>query len=426
MILHTCHVQLPSKLDEQPKFFKETRKKLLQVGFVSVSDELAKHFRKYADFLGFDVSPPLDFGGLADLFSSPEQKALCHLYMEQTPNGVLIEMHLIAQDKADLSKILEACNCLEYMQKVNDGTFQEARIIEQLSDRLQNISPNGKLLADKNIASFLSELYNPEIRSSIVPIVETWGGEGAPLKLIIQRLSTGKSGSKRKDEISKLVTESGLFDSAYLITCNKCEIPTLEFHSETEAKQALQQSTSRKCMVCREGQMQITNAYKVKEAVAKGLQQGLWLEKLVYDTVEPYAAFARQGRMIETFELDVVAVTCARTILMECKDKSFGQNDYVNLSAKADEIDADVIGVVTTQPIHENVKRLIDRRKGEARRNIFVIEDIKDSSQISSHIENEMNKIKQTYIQRLLSATDARPFRRYPSSLARLRPYTRY
>lgn len=125
--------------------------------------------------------------------------------------------------------------------------------------------------------------------------------------------------------------------------------------------------------------------------------------------------------MVESFELDVVAMIHSKIVLVECKDTSFGQNDFVNLSAKAEEIDADVIGVVTTQPLHENVKGLIERRKRDAERSVFVIEDVQEPDRIRSGIQNEVENLKRDYIQEILHGDD--PYvSRYGALYRRRRP----
>ena len=128
---------------------------------------------------------------------------------------------------------------------------------------------------------------------------------------------------------------------------------------------------------------------------------------MAYDALKPLCVFAAAGQMVETFELDVIAVGYSRVILLECKDTSFGQNDFINLNAKAEEISANTIGIVSTQPLHENVVRLIERTRAQTGRVIFTIQNTEDSTSISSQIEREMTNTRNEYLRQLLSPTEA-------------------
>ena len=94
-----------------------------------------------------------------------------------------------------------------------------------------------------------------------------------------------------------------------------------------------------------------------------------------------------------------------KVILLECKDTSFGQNDFINLNAKAQETKADVVGIITTQPLHENVKRLLERTNKQSRLNIFYSENTDNREKIEAAVKNQMDSVRDTYIQKLFNPT---------------------
>ena len=284
--------------------------------------------------------------------------------------------------------------------------MREAQLVQNLANRLTD-SPNGKMLKDERITASLTTLYDTEIRDSIRAVVQLYGRDAIPQSAITERVSKLMPSKKASNLVKKLVSEQQLFEKRYVLACNSCGTPVLEFSDQEGAVHSLEGTTTRKCKICDEGNIQVVEAHAVKEAVYKGLEQGLWLEKLAYDAVKPLSVFADMGQMVETFELDVVAVSCNRIILLECKDTSFGQNDFINLNAKAEEIEADIIGIITTQPLHENVNRLIQRTKEQTPTTIFTVHNSDDSAEISSQIEAEIAKIRRDYLRQLLSPTEA-------------------
>ncbi|MGD0205769.1 MAG: hypothetical protein ABSB57_04960, partial [Dehalococcoidia bacterium] len=64
---------------------------------------------------------------------------------------------------------------------------------------------------------------------------------------------------------------------------------------------------------------------------------------------------------------------------------------------------AEVVGIVTTSPLHENVKRLVDgqtqRRQGEW----LVAHDMEDAAQIARTVAGWVSDLKQGYLRRLFS-----------------------
>jgi len=92
------------------------------------------------------------------------------------------------------------------------------------------------------------------------------------------------------------------------------------------------------------------------------------------------------GVMHDNDELDVVGVGLNKSILVECKDGAFGQNDLYSLMIQAGDIGSDVVLIVTTQPVHSNVKTTLDKYKERGRRVMKIIEG--DSMKIKNELNN--------------------------------------
>lgn len=401
MFLYVCHLFPPERL-----LLPEIKQRLYNAGFVSVTDELATAFRNRVGFLGLEIAPPLAIPEDSEILAANEGQGLCHITVGMAEKEKpFVDIHIIAPDADTGSRLADLCHCFADLGNARQGTLREVQLIETLTNRLTD-SPNGKMLKDESITAVLAELYDPEMRNSIRSVVQMFGQDAAPQKAIIDRFGQVMAGKKASTLFKKLLGEEKSFDRRYVLACSSCGTPMIEFVSQEAAAHSLETTSSRKCKICDEGDIRVIEAYSIKEAVYKGLQQGLWLEKLVYDLVRPLCIFAVVGQMVDTFEMDVVGVGYGRTILLECKDTSFGQNDFINLNAKADEIEAEVIGIITTQPLHDNVNRFIERTKQQTRRTIFIVHDSEDAATISSRVQEEMTNIRNEYLRQLLSATE--------------------
>lgn len=93
----------------------------------------------------------------------------------------------------------------------------------------------------------------------------------------------------------------------------------------------------------------------------RALKQGLWLEHLVADICLQFTPDVWAGQMADLFELDVVAMIDGQTLLFECKDSSFGQNDFLVALKKAHDVEASTLLLLSTRPFHPNVIRAINK-----------------------------------------------------------------
>lgn len=401
MFLDRCHFLIESLS------LQDIKQRLCEAGLLSVRDEMSKVFNNMVCFVDADLTAPIDIPTDSEILTRPDGKGLCHIYILQDldsrrPNAV--ELHIIASNESIGVELMKTCGCFADITNAERGTIREVGLVRHLSDKLAD-SANGKMLKDEDILAFLPILFEPQVRNSVREVSQLYGQDAVPQSAVTAIMSKKLPRKKSSAMFKKLTNELKLFDRRYVIVCDDCATPVLEFSNKEKAGQVLEATSSKKCKVCDQGKMQVVEAYALGQPVYKALQQGVWLEKLTYDSVKPFSVFAAAGQMLDTFELDVIAVGYDQIILIDCKDTSFGQNDFVNVNAKAKEIEANVIGIVTTQPINENVRRLIDRTKQQTSTTIFTVENTEDSDKISSQIQAEVGKLEKEYVRRLLGST---------------------
>ena len=374
MKLQSWHVPTTEKVS-----FGEVKKCLLSKAFVSATDEAAKTFRKYTEPLKVTIAFPFITLPSSDLLARPDTNSLCYVELvEEVEETRCVNLIIASEDELVGSQLLADCESAFGGEKAIKGTLQEAQIAESLKKRLKE-GTHGKLLNNPEFTPSFEILCDPAIRQQIRPFVGTFGDSavsGAFIEEVLPRRSELK-----KSEIRRLINNENWFSKQFSIGCNKCGASTLAFSTREEAQESLSHSTSHRCFMCEENALGIVEVFALKEALLKGLQ-GLWLEHLVYQTMQPISLLSMGGKEIEGFEVDVVSLTCEKVILFECKDTSFGERDFWMSVPKAQTLNADILWIVTTQPLHDNVKKAIDRQKAQARFAILITEKLGDQQGI--------------------------------------------
>ena len=120
------------------------------------------------------------------------------------------------------------------------------------------------------------------------------------------------------------------------------------------------------------------------------VQQGLWLEFLTREVMERHCSKVWAGRILGSNEIDVVGTLSDYTVLVECKDRSLGLNDLIVTINKANEVGAEVIIFMTTQPLHANVKRKIPSLRSSIA-DCASLEVISDKT--ARNLESQLSKI---------------------------------
>jgi len=397
-----------SVAEADPALMARVRQAFTDEGFLSVGDELSavlnRHFGKYGLPIGVPGYDPELFDTLADL----QGRLLCRVALERSvalARGR--DMHLVISVVCDGEEGIERATAILWrcidQQSARGGRPEESRQAERIRSSLQALSPNGKLLADPTMGPVVRQLYDVQARRLLRRIVDTFGTEPATGEALLRAFAMRGAGRPPKKALTELLEPDGMFRQSYLIGCGDCGERALTFATRRQAERALKQAADRRCSFCRRGTLAVLDAYAASEAAAKALQQGLWLESLVHETLQPESLVALAGRMLGAFELDVACVIYGHVLLVECKDAPFGQNDYVNLVVKAQELGADVLGVVTTNPLHENVKRLVADQTQRGERGWLVADDMQDAPQIAATVAGWIQQLRDGYLRQLFS-----------------------
>ncbi|MBA7478517.1 hypothetical protein ES707_13942 [subsurface metagenome] len=408
MELQSWHIPITEE-----RSFKEIKECLLSKGLISMVDEAGRVFQKFTEPLGISISFPLVASPFSDLLSRPDNDALCYFELiEDAKEAQWLNLIIASKNESAGSQLLADCQSVLGQEKVIKGTIQEEQIAESFREHLKE-GTHGRLLSDPDFTSSLDILYDPVIRKQLRQF--DIFGDSAISGALIEDLIPEVGGLK-KSEVRRLINDEKLFSKQFSIGCNNCGASTLVFSTKEGAQAAFTNSTSRKCFRCNKD-LQIVETFTLGDAILKGLTQGFWLEYLVHRIVQPKSMLSVAGIVMENFELDVVSLTCEKVILYECKDSSFGERDFWMSVPKAQRLDADILWIVTTEPVHENVKKAIEWQKEQARFEIFIIENLADQQSIESAISERLDQVRNDFLANVFIREP--DLYRYPLSLRR-------
>lgn len=391
-----------------PAVVGRLRQAFIDEGFSSVGDELSavleKHFAKYGlpvDVAGYDSER-------SDTLADPEGRVVCQVSLEagahMHPSAQTLVVSAVCDPEGGEERVMAIVSRCIDQSLPKPGLPYETSQVERITNSLRNLSPNGKLLADPAMGPVLSQMYDIHGRRLLKRIVSAFGTEPATRDQLLRAVTVPGGGRPPKKALAALLDADGLFRESYLIGCPDCGERALAFARRDQAERTLKQAADRTCSFCRAGRLAVVDAYAASEHAAKALQQGLWLESLVHETLQRESLVALAGRMLEAFELDVACVAYGNVVLVECKDAPFGQTDYVNLVVKAQELRADLVGIVTTNPLHENVKRLVAGQTERGEREWLVVDNVEDAAQIAATVAGWIQRLRDGYLRRLFSS----------------------
>jgi len=387
MNLYTYHCNLQKAASFEnllPKISKS-----LGQSFSPILGEAVRWSEKQLADIDLKVSVPI-YNENTEVFVNKESKhAFAFRLNSFYPNNFVL-------DVLEFSEKKETENIIQLIEKaievsIKESSFLEATLLERVRKRLGKLSPNGKMLADDNLRQGIRRLYNDSIRSKIAEIIDTYGENTLSLEAIKGLLK------EKKSIIKEFCDNSDLFVKKYVIACNECGTPYLTFANKEKAKNALAESNNY-CANCgKKDALNVVEGYGVVETVRRGIQQGLWLESLVSDVVSEFTQQIWAGQMVDTDELDGLSIYCDKIILIECKDTSFGQNDFYVTAMKAQDIGADIVVIITTHEIHPNVQNNIDRYNKESERTFKIITKT-STKEIKSSLEDFLKETQNKYV----------------------------
>ena len=290
------------------------------------------------------------------------------------PKYGILEVFIAYENKMILENIIKIIKEDPSTGELKEGTYIETKKISQYDKELKKLSPHGKFLRDKNNVNLCKKLCDDKIRKLIGNIISKF--ENLPLPLDLIKTEIAKK-TEEKEIVEKICNDPDLFEKKYVFVCKKCGFPS--FHISFDDKETAEKvlaSSSFNCpnRECNSDEAIIEKVFVVKKNVIKIIKQGIWLEYMIEEILNTEMRKVWVGVMHDNDELDVVGVGLNKSILVECKDGAFGQNDLYSLMIQAGDIGSDVVLIVTTQPVHSNVKTTLDKYKERGRRVMKIIE----------------------------------------------------
>ena len=294
----------------------------------------------------------------------------------------------------------------------DDDVIQQCRNLE---DQLAKNSQNGELLANPDIRQMIDMLYDEDLRGVMRGLADAYGPDPMPLQKLRQSLSSGRPRAKRSSQHqSKLIADPHLFSKGWGLACEQCHTVFLQFRDKEMGLRTLAEAKTSTCAACKGGKIALREVRAIDEKLSSAILQNVWLEHLVYSTMERRAATCVAGRIgSDVLEYDVAAVVAGRNVVVECKDGRFGQNDLPNLFDKARDIDAHHVGIVTTSELNANVVSRIEAAEKRGEFKVFYVDGTSDAEAIERQINGALDSIERSvineFVDEILRPVDAFP-----------------
>ncbi len=302
--------------------------------------------------------------GIRELLVSKEHNLLIHINTEETGSllerHIFIEFRILYQNEHDLEKFYSVLKRFVKEIPILPGTIHEKRTADTFAEDLQTRSPNGKIIEDIKYSTLLTKLGDNQTRETLSQLIKVTEVYGLTIPKTHLYGIFAEDYETVDEHILKMSTDPDFFQNYFSYTCRDCLHTSLLFEDKIKAEE-IRPHISSSCPSCGKDRLELTESIKPTKAAIKLNNSGVWLENLVYNILSQIAFETYACRFMENIEFDVIAVYLDDIFLIECKDTSFGQKDLLALSVNAQELRADRIVVITTKPVHENVKKHISK-----------------------------------------------------------------
>lgn len=348
-------------------------------------------------------------------FSSSKGKILEQPYWTIITNGKDIfiffkyvehgfELNITTDNEQKAEKICQIILKLKNVISRQKGYEADEELMSSLKKKLGKQGPNGKIINDKKLNSvFLKITSSDQLRLLIKKIADTYNNLPVPLEQI-QKLNVNTS------ELNELILDSKLITKSYKIICESCKQPSeFLFQKREDATNSLKKAKFY-CPKCSHTKTCIDEYFCLTDKAIR-IIKGIWLEKLCAEEIGKITNNYLAGYMSDQNELDGITVFSRKIVLIECKDTTFGQSDLYIVLAKADDIDAKQILIVTTCLVHDNVKKLIEKYEKQGKREIKII----DGNKVDGIKEELIKKFRVNRITDIIKLADYLKYSRHRS-----------
>jgi|GEM_PF-4900212 len=351
------------------------------------------------------------YGLLLRLYDEASELFLNRMAYEEGKQHAVLDVALFTRDQASTESVeamLERVVNDLFSSPLSEHSLVEVRLIERLQERFGDLSPNGRILQDERVREACRRLYDDGLRTSLAPVVNTFGLSPTPRAGLLQ-LDLFAS---QPQVLDNLLKDQSVVKLHYSVFCSKCNLSQLAFEERDKAQEVITMVDER-CGACGERKLTILDTYAPNEAYVRALQQGLWLESLVADILEERTNAVWVGQMAKRDEFDVIGVYADEVVVVECKDTSLGSNDTYITAAKAENVGAGLTIIVTTREVHQNVQDAISEmsRGGRDRRVEIIAES--NANDIRSRLNEVLDKLPSRTVRKWMADGIGFPFSSY-------------
>jgi hypothetical protein len=380
---HHCLVPEKFKIRQIVESLKKSKFKLIPL--LEVTEEsIKKVLNQFSIILARNIIQDKNH----EILYTQEFNLLMDLKLNEDFPNYILEMKIFSNSQESLNSIQSIVK-QKFSKRLIDGTYQQKNEIERLNNLLKIVSPNGKLLYDEELLPLYQLINDDKLRLRLKKISSTFGVAPIHIGYLKSRLKLSK------EEIIKLTSDNNLIAKKFHIECQSCQFPS-EFMFETKEKiEGMLKNSSYSCPICKNKKYKIDEVFCLNEKIEKVISLGLWLEKFVDRLIKERSTANWPNRVFEGNEIDNVFLSNNDTVIVECKDTSFGIYDLHTLMIKAEDLNAKYIIIVTTNKIHENVKKQIEKFNEKRERQIITIENNNSNvikTQFNNFIQNQFNK----------------------------------
>lgn len=299
---------------------------------------------------------------------------------ESIVSELALEICCLAPDektgRTEIEKLVETIEKTAKIPLVSPITWKSSiqrKGEEKISKIVKGLSTNGKLLADIEIKKMCKNLRKDRTRKLLSVLMEI---ERVPFPFDSVEYLQGETGIAKKTvrrEIKSLV-DCGVLSPLIRLVCPNCKQSSPGFSVSIVWEELEGKIFCSHCGTPYDLKKQL-EAFSVDENARQALGQGLWLEEFVADVLTNLGCVKVQvGVIVDTLEIDVIAIRHGEIILAECKAGDVNFTDLTIFSHKVRAIDPDRAVIITTSKVLPNAKKEIESIKNREKKEIMQIE----------------------------------------------------
>ena len=242
------------------------------------------------------------------------------------------------------------------------GSLSQQGSEEKISKIVKGLSTNGKLLTDIETKKVCKHLRKDKARKILLGLIRI---EGFTIPLDFVQYLHDKYGIGKKALMRKIksLVDCGAVSPQVRLICPSCGELSSGFSVSLGLEELEGKIFCSQCGVPYDLKKR-REAFSVNQNTRQALKQGLWLEEFIANVLTDFGCMKVQvGVMVDTLEIDVLAIKHGEIILVECKAGDVNFTDLTIFSHKVRTINPDQAVIVTTSKVLPNAKKEIESIK---------------------------------------------------------------